>query len=339
MTSLMAVVWWIGSLLLSFSSRFQQTPNASESPKRCEQELYAGLDSRIEPHIVGIVPPSDNPVVGFELVRHRPFVARSDQLLGFDQANIAKLTVHGLKGISVNDKSDLLIQTDRGIQTLGQSELETNTELTSIIHGRLYNSGNPVFLEARSHDQITQFVARTLGGRSLLIASFKGTFSAASWNEIGLAAVVGNSLYVWESGSKKIVRLLTDSGLKSAKDVVLIGPGRVIVTLRKTVILVTTETILIIASLPSARCRFDAGMLYILDGQSRFIWALKGLDQLGSKTGDRSHALDLLKHMPDRTDESSTQFLEAARILGCSEARREVANVAPNGSASRTPDN
>src|SRR5207244_3923043 len=98
--------------------------------------------------------------------------------------------------------------------------------ITSRVRGRLYGSGNPVFVEVRAQQGALQFIARTANGSPFPIASVKGTLRAVSWNDVGLAAVVGDSLYVWQSGSKNIVRLLTDQGLSAAKDAVLVGPNR-----------------------------------------------------------------------------------------------------------------
>jgi hypothetical protein len=318
-------VWLVFSLVVG--PEITAVSLASRIPQRCGQQAYRGIDSRLKPDIVGVLPDAKQFVVGFELANHQPVIALADQVLEIGQNSMVKRTVpHAVRGISVDRSSRLLIQTDHGILT-GDSVLQTNVGLTNIIKGRLYDSGSPLLLEVRSRDKTIQFLARRHGGQSFLIATFQGTFSAASWNSIGLVTVVEDSLYVWDAGSKKIVRLLTDRGLRSVKDVVLVGPERVIVTLKAMVILVTPREALVVAGIPSARCRFDAGVLYLLDDETGLVWALKGLDQLGTKLGDRAHAIDLLKLMPNQTGESSAQFLEAARILGCDQARREAASL------------
>jgi hypothetical protein len=77
--------------------------------------------------------------------------------------------------------------------------------------------------------------------------------------------------------------------------------------------------------MPAARCRFEDGVLYLLDGQSGWIWSLRGLDQLGTKKGDQAYAISLLKQLPSNANESSVKFQEAARILGCNAARKQLA--------------
>lgn len=165
----------------------------------------------------------------------------------------------------------------------------------------------------------------------------KGTLHAASWNDVGLAAVVDNSLYVWEAGSKNVVRLLTDQGLSAAKDVVLVGHNRAVVSLQATVVLVTDEAMTVVTGMTRARCRFQQDVLYLLDDETGLIWTLCGLNQLGNKKDDHSYAADLLKEAPrDSAAESSVQFREAARIIGCDGAKRQLTS-AIDVHASATP--
>ena len=232
-----------------------------------------------------------------------------------------------MKGISVNAQSDLLVQTTKGLMRLGDDGLKSDLTLTKAVKGRLYNSGGQVYLEARSNKDLVQFVARRQDGTSFLIATIRGVFHAASWNERGLAAIVGNSLYVWEIGGKSVIRLLTDAGLAAARDISLVDPRRVAITLKSTVILVTSETMTVLVAMPEARCRFDNGVLYLIDGRSGFLWALQGLSQLGTKAGEREHAQDLIQKSLKNGGQTSPEFLEAARIVGCSAAQRLLADT------------
>jgi hypothetical protein len=317
-----AIVIRIGIILVGL---YLASVGAAQSQK-CEQHPYSGLDSRLKADIVGIVPELKEPVVGFELINHRPVVALPDQVLSMGQKKVARMTVTSVRGISADDQGHLLIQTDAGIQTTEDFGTQT-IGLRKAIRGRLYDSGSSLFLEVRSRGNIVQFVARRRDGQGFVIGSFKGPFAAASWNTLGLAAIVGDSIYIWQAGSRKIVRLMTDQGLRSARDVVLVGPERAMLTLKAMAVLVTPETVLVIAGMSSARCRFEGGVLYLVDGHTGLIWSLKGLDQLGTKASDRSHAIDLLKTISTPIDESSARFLEAARILGCDGARKEIANL------------
>jgi hypothetical protein len=58
-----------------------------------------------------------------------------------------------------------------------------------------------------------------------------GKLRAAGWNEVGLAAVVGQSLVTWGGGSKTLRVLASSPVLARAKDVTLVGEDRAIVAL------------------------------------------------------------------------------------------------------------
>jgi hypothetical protein len=312
--------------LLLFASSIVSGQTASpKDPKdlqNCERQFYAGLDSRLEPKVLGALPNTKDRVVGFEIVNHWPLVAMPHELIGFRRDGVSELSVPStIVGISVANASDLLIQTDRGIEKIGDTELKPDPTLTKSVHGRVYNSGNPIFVEARAKSDLIQFVARNRNGGSLLIATFKGTFRAASWNGRGLAAIVDDSLYVWAAGGKQIVRLLTDDGLRTARDLALVGPNQVVIALSASLVLVTQETITVISGMRADRCRFDDGLLFVLDHDERVIWVFRGLEKLGTIAGDRAHAVELIKQAPVKQGADSFQFREAARILGCDKAR------------------
>lgn len=309
-------------------------PSPTAKPKRsqeCEQQMYADPDSRLTPHIIGRLPNSVEEIVAFEIIQGRPLVALPRQLIGFTANGINELTIpEPIKGLSFNKDSRVWLQTSSGFQTVGETHLESDTIFTNAVNGRLYGSGSPLFVEARAHKGILQFVARKQDGSAFTIASLKGTLRAASWNNIGLAAVVGSELYVWKAGSKNVVRLLSDQGLSAAQDVVLVGQNRAVITLRTSVVLVTDEAMTVIMGMPEARCRFDGGVLYLLDSHTGLIWAFQGLDQLGTKHGDRDYATELLQKKAGKSAQDSANFLEAARILGCQEARRIVSGANVN---------
>jgi hypothetical protein len=154
---------------------------------------------------------------------------------------------------------------------------------------------------------------------------------AASWNKAGLSAVVGNSLYLWEPGAKSVVRLLTDSGLSGARDVVAVGKNRAVIALKSTLVLVSPETITVLGTLPKSRCRFYNGELYVLQESTGVIWSLRGVEDLGTKQADQTFARSLLKQGESQPGKNPAQSLEAARILGCKETEAIVAAAASKG--------
>lgn len=333
----------ISVLLLAFLIAMSAEPSSSTSPAkgvdRCEIEVWGGPDSRLKPNVIGSLPDPKLSVVGFEIVNHRPLVALSNHLVGFDKDGVADLPMHdAVKSISVNKQNDVFLQTSDGVGRIEDSGLKNDAGLSNTIHGHLYNSGNSVFLEVRARKGLLQFVARSKNGDGFLIASIQGTLRAASWNELGLATVVDNSLYIWEAGTKKIIRLLTDKGLAEAQDASLVGTRRAVVTLKSTVMLITSETMIVVMGMTAARCRFQDGILYLLDGHTGLIWAFHGLDQLGTKDGDRTQAENLLKKSIEGKKETSAAFLEAARIIGCEGAKQFLATSRKKDSARPKPD-
>jgi hypothetical protein len=291
---------------------------AEDHKPACDRQLYRAPDSRLQPRIVGLLPKADQPVVGFEIVHDRPLVAFSHLLVGFEEKGLAELPVtQVLKGLSYEKNSGVLLQSDSGFLRLGNQGLEPASRLNALVHGRIYGSGNAVFVEVRARQGILQFIARKNDGTAFPIAAIKGPLRAASWNEWGLAIVVGDSLYLWQPGAKNIVRLLTDRGLVATRDVVAVGENRAVVALKATIALVSSETITIVVSLPSARCRFQNGVLYVLQESTGLIWTFEGLEKLGTKEADKAFARDLLRQVENSPDKEGAQFREAARILGC----------------------
>jgi len=242
---------------------------ANSAPQHCQHQIYAAPDGRLTPHVIGRVPKSAEQIVGFEIIRGKPLVALPHQLIVFADKSVTELAVpETVSGLSFNQESRLVLQTATGFLTVEDTGLKPDKTMSRTLHGRLYGSGSPVFVEVRAHQGVLQFVARKQDGSPFLIASLKGKLHAASWNELGLAAVVGDSLYVWQAGAKNIVRLVTDEGLSAARDVVLIGSNRAVVTLRTTVLLITSETMTVVMGMPLAHCRFQHGVLYLLDGRT-----------------------------------------------------------------------
>jgi hypothetical protein len=312
------------------------TSGSASTATSCEQHFYAPADGRLVPHLLGQVLRSGGPVVGFEIVRARPLVATAHQLLGFTEKGVNEMTVpQTVTGLSLMGASRVELQTSAGFQTVGQAAIALDQPMTELVHGRLYGSGSTVSMEVRARQGVLEFLARSENGAAFPIAAFRGQLRAASWNAFGLAAVVGESLYIWQPGAKNVIRLLTDRGLVSARDAVVVGDNRVVVALRNTVLLVTPETIIVVSALPLSRCRFDNGTLYVLEESNGLIWSFQGLEKLGTKQADRTYAQDLLKQaagLPAKQSEAQTQ--EAARILGCEEVRKAVA-LTPQSKSSK----
>ena len=99
-----------------------------------------------------------------------------------------------------------------------------------------------------------------------------------------------------------MTRLATDTGLVRAESVCIVGEQRVVVGLSSFIVLIDHGQMSILVGL-KALCRFDKGILFVVDEDRGLVWAVKGIEKVGPRNNDEQFAKDLL--------------LEAARILGC----------------------
>jgi hypothetical protein len=288
----------------------------------CSNAVYLGFDSRLKTDLVGRLPATKEQVQGFEIVRGKPLVAFPHLLVAFGSDKSVSFTPPDtIVGITADSTDHIRLQTANGIQMLKDSGFKPDTSLTSTVEGHLSNSGNRVFLDTLEKDSQVHLVARRDDGTALPIANVKGALHAISWDELGLAAVIDNSLFVWELGGSDFVRLKSDVGLEAARSVCLVGPRRAVVTLPNVVVLVTEDTQTPIVGF-AARCAWAHSILYLLDERGGLIWSVTGLEQLGKRSADQAYAKKLLGELPANADENAPRFLEAARILGCQEARK-----------------
>jgi hypothetical protein len=69
-----------------------------------------------------------------------------------------------------------------------------------------------------------------------------------------------------------------------------------------------------------ALCRFDRGILFMLDKERGLVWAVKGIEKVGPHNNDVTFAKHLLQSTGGGSQSKSPAFLEAARIIGCQKA-------------------
>ena len=292
----------------------------------CTESVYQGFDSRLTLDLVGRLPTDRDGIRGFEVARGKPLVAFSHRLLGIESdALVSMPSLDSIEALTVDAAGRPRLQSTRGIQTIGASQLQPDTVLSQVVAGRLFNSGNNVFVDAVTKDRSVQFLARQLDGKSIPIVSAKGELRTASWNAIGLAAIVEETLLVWQAGGRELVRLRTDVGLRSARDACLLGPRRAVVALPHVVVLITDKAQIVLVAF-AGRCRWADGVLYLLDERYGLIWSVRGIDKIGNALDDAAYAAMIIRALPKDATEANPRFLEAARILGCEKARRLFAD-------------
>jgi hypothetical protein len=295
---------------------------AGASESSCPEAIYVAFDSRLAPRSHGRVKTGSDRVTGFEIASGIPIVTFEHRVVALNGRKAAGFPVlDRVLGATVDSRGELRFDTQRGVLRRGEKRLVADTALSSVTAGRLLNSGTDVFVEVIPEKEATLFVARGSTGDALPIAKIAGAFRAASWNELGLAAIVGDTVYVWRPGANEITALAHDYGFRAASDVCLIAPDRAVVATAHAAVVVTASTQLMLVGFP-ARVRFSGGRLYLLDARSGIVWSTDRLELLGDAAKDRLHARMLVSRMKPNDPETSVHFLEAARIVGCREVRR-----------------
>jgi len=287
----------------------------------CSDTVFRGFDSRLKIRPIGKVPDTSEPPIGFEIVNGHAVVAFSHRVLALDADTVVAIpSLDPITSIAVDGSGLLRLQTSKNVRQLGTERFEADSALTKAIKGRIFGSGQDSFLDAVRLPEQTQFLLTTGGGHSLALFRTAGDFRVGSWNASGLAAVIDNRLIVWQKGATQLIQLAADKGLEEARDVVLIEPKRAVVSLPHTTMLVGGDTKIVIVGVQTF-CRWINDVLYLLDVQSGIIWAVEGLRNIGTAQGDENHARTLVASLARDAPESAPAFLEAARIVGCSQAR------------------
>lgn len=311
----------IAALLLASLPALGAAPPAPLSPAACRTSVYRGFDSRLAPVLLGRIPaPAAEPIVGFEALHGKALVALPHRLLAVGPGRIFAVPVlPATQGLSFDAGGRIRLQTAAGFLAMdpGGAAAMTRAAVPGLAPGaRLLDSGSDVAVEAVQISGAVEFIALRRDGRRFPIARISGPLRAASWSALGLAAVVGNSLFVWPAGAGKISRLASDRGLEKARDVCLIAADRAVVALPHVVLLVGAPGASVIVGF-GGRARWSEGRLYLFDDAEGTVWQVGGLENLAGWQSDQAHARQLVCAGEPAQEAPRTRFLEAARICGC----------------------
>jgi hypothetical protein len=289
----------------------------------CSEAPYGGFDGRLLVVPLAEVPIQGNQVVGFEVIREKPVVALPHRLLAVTPKGVVSWTLlDKVMHIATDEKARVLIQTDKGIATTGKGKsFESLATLTGAIHGELFDSGNINVLSLVGGNSASPtFFSIRPDGTSGSSLELHDPVRAVSWDTQGLSLIAGYALMEWPTGSSKISLLGADKGFGQAQDTCLLGRDRVVVALPNVVAVVSRETTSVIVKM-SARVRCAGDTLYLVDLKTGIIARATGADKLGHKDADIRYATSLISNLPQRVTERDPKFLEAARFLGCKQAR------------------
>ncbi len=290
------------------------------TPAACRTGVYRGFDSRLAPVLLGRIPASAaEPVVGFEALQGKALVALPHRLLAVGAGRIFAVPVLPVtQGLSFDAGGRIGLQTAAGFLFMDpDGAAMIRTAVPGLSPGaRLLDSGGDVAVEAMEASGAVELIALRRDGRRFPIARIAGPLRAASWNALGLAAIVGNSLFIWPAGAGRISRLASDRGFEKARDVCLVGPNRAVVALPHVVLLIGAPGASVIVGF-GGRARWSEGRLYLLDDAEGAVWQVGGLESLAGWKSDQAHARRLICGGGPAQEAPRTRLLEAARILGC----------------------
>jgi len=286
----------------------------------CDDSHYIGFDSRVSARLLARLPVTRELVTGFAVAGDRPIVLLRDRLLIYGSGLPSEVRLpYTATGLSVDAGGRLRVQHGGAVDLLSDGVLRPDTSVNPA--GRLFGSNMPVLLDAFGEEGVQKFVFLRPGADSFGLAGAHGELRAAFWGDAGMAAVVEQSLYVWEDGSKQFVRLAMDRGLARAQSVCLVTAGHAVVALLGILVVVTGEDQIVLAGM-AARCDAHNGILYAIDERTGEIWSVAGIEKMGNFHEDERHARSLILGMPANAGENAPAFLEAARIIGCDRARK-----------------
>jgi hypothetical protein len=284
-----------------------------------------GFDSRLQVLQGERLPVGAEPIADFQIVDGSPTLVAGRELVIFDKEQVLRLqTPFQAAGIVSNGSPDLVVMEAKQFYQYGSAGWAPSKRLPAVLAGSIHNSGAPLPLLTITDADTTGFLVFRGVDSTLPIARVQGKLHAVSWNTAGLAAIVGSSLVTWEAGGSELRTLQTDQKLAGAQDICFLGAGRVLVSTKREVYLITRSNSLAVFGAP-ASCRFSGGMVYFLDAVNRMIWTVSGIEHIGQQANDRSHALGLLDKAVDTAYQRDPNYLEASRILGCQEARKQLA--------------
>ena len=172
-------------------------------------------------------------VTDFQIVGGQPVIASARELMVFDGAQVLRLPMpFQAIGILADSSPQLVVKEANKIVEFGPTGWVPSSHLPGSLAGSLHNSGAPVPLAVVSEAGATGFLAFRDTNWSMPIARVQGQLRAVSWNEKGLAAIVGSRLVTWEAGASELRVLQTDAALAEVRDICFLGGGRVLVATR-----------------------------------------------------------------------------------------------------------
>jgi hypothetical protein len=301
-------------------------PAASRDVTDCGVRMFRGFDSRLGLSVAAAVPSDIGEVLAFEIANDTPLLAAPRRLVGLAPERIVVLpSLDVIRGAATDADGRIVVSTTSGPRIVAAGGLERSAFFRDAAAARSVwvGSGAPGFLRIDSAGERHEFHLVRADGAQVRIGVAVGRLGPVSWNAIGLAAVVDDGLFTWENGALRFTQVAVDAGLRAARGLALVGPGRAVVCTQTATFLLTENSRVIVAAVGGIP-RWHGQSLFVLDSGSSVVWKIEGLTKLGEARDDAAHARALLSGagVPDGND--AARFAEAARLIGCRAAREGV---------------
>lgn len=281
---------------------------------------YMDFDSRLQVEPL-LRPAIDSGLVAFRVLGGNVVLLYRDHLVVYDgsAARRTRLASRAESLLRLADGTTWL--TDGGRVTPATEQGLDAARSWEIPPGaRVDARGTDTVLLATEQDGDALFRLRDRNGALLNLVRLRGAIRCLSWNENGLAAVVGDALYRLEGGAAELRVLDRHADYEHASDVVGLPGPHALVSLRSTVRLLRPGYSAIVVARP-ARLDFIKNRAVLLDGAG-IVWSVAGLEKLQSRAGDLAYATQLLEQArKECTGEPCMKRDEAARVSGVAPSR------------------
>lgn len=282
---------------------------------------FRGFDSRLAVEPRHIIAGRREPIIAFEVERGRVHVVTPRRYVVFAGDTGATMPLLNKPDFGVLESGGtMLLCGINGCKRIGPNGLST-VDSVGRPGSRLFASNIGSVLNAEDDAGYTRFLVAKGTEPGQPLARLAGVLRTASWSPQGLAAICGDSLWAWPLGEASFTLLLRDPFLANSQDLCLV-PGGALVALPNSLVLITQETLLVVAGM-SGRVRFLDGKLWACDRLSGTIFEMDWVESLLSAKSNQEHALNLLQRAKVNGAQSAS-YLEAVRLMGCAAVQRSL---------------
>jgi hypothetical protein len=293
----------------------------AEPTRNCHDEVYRGFDTRLDVSVAGKFPVSNEQPVGFLQFNGKFILGYSHRLLATQTlGNAASLPSFKPIRFLLSTPSEVRLVTSDGLQKFGEHGLETakvdGFDRDAVMAQDATNST----LLAIQNGARSEFSVWTRRGNRVPLFAIGGNLAKISWTSAGFAAIVSDSLFTFDIGETKVDSTLSDVSFKTATDICMVGPSRVVVMYPNTAVLYAHGLRTILAAVSSGRCAWDNHILYLFDNAQGVVWRVELLNEVGDPETTKEFLQRLSAQAKIKNDPRDRSYRELARFIGIDRA-------------------